>query len=76
MPELPDWVYSGSVVGLQGGTDRVSDNNNNNNEWLSVSIPRLMPLHEQFPSDANVTAWFMPSDYSMLQHTYDRASGA
>ena len=23
MPELPDWVYTGAVVGLQGGTTRV-----------------------------------------------------
>ena len=24
-PELPDWVYNGLILGLQGGTERVSD---------------------------------------------------
>ncbi|XP_067943402.1 sulfoquinovosidase-like [Watersipora subatra] len=25
MPELPDWIYTGAIVGLQGGTSRMKD---------------------------------------------------
>jgi len=24
MPELPDWVYNGVIMGVQGGTDKVT----------------------------------------------------
>lgn len=24
MPQLPDWMFNGAIVGVQGGTDRVS----------------------------------------------------
>lgn len=73
-PELPEWIISGAVVGMQGGTDSVrhvweklqAHDVPTSAFWLQVKIPSTLELSKTHPDKLEPSQFLAFENFDLL----------